>query len=500
MGHSAIMSLIKLENVSYIYPRSKIKSLKGINLTIMEGEFLVVMGASGAGKTTLCKLVNGIIPHSQGGNLQGTVSIDGIHTDKSTVPRLAMLVGMAFDDPDAQLFTSTVRGEAAFGPENQLLPPQEIEDRVKDALAAVALGGFENRPPKTLSGGEKQRLVIAAALSQRGKILVLDEPLCRLDPQGASEVMAVINNIRQKNKLTVIMTTHDSVVASEYADRVCILKEGSITALDTPKNIFNNLALLEDAAIQPLAETEEFPAGFHLSHEFRAEEGLQADLPLKKPVIEISNFSFSYDKSINCIENLNLSIRDNDFVGIMGSNGCGKTTLLKNITGLLFPSCGDIFIHGKNTKNLSITDISCEIGFVMQNPDNQLFTDSVCNEVAFALKNMRLSRDEIKQRTQDALDTVCLDDKEAFPPALSRADRTRAVIACVLAMGCKILIFDEVDVGQDYHGSRHIMNIARELHSKGYTIIFVTHNISLAQEYARRLIIMHKNSITQYEK
>jgi energy-coupling factor transport system ATP-binding protein len=171
--------------------------------------------------------------------------------------------------------------------------------------------------------------------------------------------------------------------------------------------------------------------------------------------------------------------------------------LLKNITGLLHPSSGDIFIRGKNTKELKISEISKEIGFVMQNPDTQLFTDSVYKEVTFALKNKRLSKAEIKQRTEDALNTIGLEDWDAFPHALNKADRTKTVIACVLAMGCRIILFDEVDIGNDYRGCLKIMNIARDLHSKGFTIIFVTHNMFLANEYAHRLIKMERNGIIE---
>jgi energy-coupling factor transport system ATP-binding protein len=514
------MSVINLENVSFIYPRAKNNALEKINLSINEGEFLAVMGENGAGKTTFCKLINGIIPHLSGGRLSGTVTVNGIETKSSSVPQLALLVGMTLDDPDAQLFTSSVRYEAAFGLQNILMQPDDIEKNVKFALNAVGLAGFEDRAPVTLSGGEKQRLSIATALAMvnakastmvkaaanaisdmKGKILVLDEPLCQLDPQGAWEVMSVLRELRKNEKITIIMTTHDSEKAFEYADRVCILKNGKIAALDTAKNIFADTGLLEENGIQPLTDPPYAPwLNSFLSN---------APCPLllnsnqssvSTPVIEIKNFSYTYPggagiKSETLLRNINLSIGENDFLAIIGNNGCGKTTLLKSITGLLRPCEGDIYIRGKNTKELSVSDISREIGFVMQNPDSQLFTDSVYNEAAFALKNMRLPKTEIKQRVEDALKTVGLDDPNAFPPALSQADRTKTLIACVLAMGCKIIIFDEVDAGSDYSGSLKIMNIARGLNSKGFTIIFITHNMFLAGEFARRIIKMERDGI-----
>ena len=474
------MCVISLDNVSFKYPRAKSYALTGINLSVFEGEFLAVMGENGAGKTTFCKLLNGIIPHHCGGRLSGTVTVDGADTVKSSVPQLALKVGMTLDDPDAQLFTSSVRHEAAFGPQNILLPPQEIEERVSFALRAVGLAGFEDRAPSTLSGGEKQRLAIAASLAMKGKILVLDEPLCRLDTRGAREVMAVLSDMRKNEKITIIMAMHESAKAAEFADRVCIFKNGKIAALDTAKNIFSDRVLLENNGIQPITDT--------------FTNFMPQKTECDNPVIDIKNLSFLYSNSSG-VKNINLSIAENDFIAIMGDNGCGKTTLLKCVTGLLRPCTGDILIRGKNTKELSVSDISKKMGFVMQNPSAQLFTDSVYKEVAFALKNMRLSKIEIKRRVEAALKAVGLNDENAFPPALSGQDRTKTLIACVLAMTGKIIIFDEVDVGNDYCGSLKIMNIARDLHSRGFTIIFITHNMVLAGEYAHRLIKMEKGGI-----
>jgi len=483
-----VAEIINIENVTYSYPGKKKRALDNISLSIEQGEILAVMGENGAGKTTLCKLFNGIIPGLAEGWFFGNVIVDGENTRETQTPRLALKVGMVLDDPDAQLFTSTVREEAAFGPENLLLPPQEIEERISFALNATGLTGFQERYVATLSGGEKQRLAIACALAMAGKILVLDEPMSRLDPEGAEEVISVIRDIREKYQLTVIMATHDSKTAASIADRVCVLKDGRIAACDKTENIFNNSALLEENGIQA-------PRGADIEKVFTV-----GSKPVLTEAIKITDFCYSYNETGVSIKNINLTVADNDFLAIAGKNGCGKTTLLKSITGLLRPASGNIFIRGKNTKELSVSDISKEVGFVMQNPDSQLFTDSVFKEVSFALKNARLPKVQIQKRVEDALLTVGLTEHDAFPHALSRADRTKVVIASVLAMGSKILIFDEVDIGQDYKGCIHIMDTARELHSRGCTIIFVTHNMSLVCEYARRLIVMNRNGILQYEK
>jgi len=487
-----VPQIISIKNVSYSYPRKKNLALENINLSVEEGEFLAVMGENGAGKTTLLRLINGLIPHSLGGVLQGSVRVDGEDTEQSSAARLALKAGMVLDDPDAQIFTLSVFDEAAFGPENLLLPEKEIKDRVEFALCATGLGGFKDRKTATLSGGEKQRLAIACALAMKSKILVLDEPLARLDPAGAEEVMSVIGELRKKYQITVIMASHDSKKMAESADRVCVLKDGRIAVCDTAREIFADSALLEENGIQSPVS-----ANIHAVFSVKKEElsGAESEIP----AIEIKNFCYSYGDGAR-IENINITIKDNDFTAIIGGNGCGKTTLFKNISGLLRPDAGEIFIRGKNTAVLSVCDISREIGFVMQNPDNQLFTDSVYNEVSFALKNMRLSKKEIDSRVQDALRAVGLEDTSAFPHALSRPERAKTVIACVIAMGCKIIIFDEVDAGQDYKGSSRIMNIARELHAGGFTILFVTHSMYLACEYARKLVIMNRNGTAVLEK
>jgi energy-coupling factor transporter ATP-binding protein EcfA2 len=184
--------IITFDKIYYSYPRTKKWVLKGIDFSVKTGEFLAVMGENGAGKTSFCKLINGIIPNVYGGQLSGTVTVDGVNTANSTVSQLAQKAGMVLDDPDAQIFTSSVREEAAFGPGNLLLPAREIEERVKWALSAVSLDGYEQRQPVTLSGGEKQRLAIASAFAMRTKILILDEPLCRLDHAGVQEVITTL--------------------------------------------------------------------------------------------------------------------------------------------------------------------------------------------------------------------------------------------------------------------------------------------------------------------
>jgi energy-coupling factor transporter ATP-binding protein EcfA2 len=243
--------IVKLNNVSWAYSRSRKWALQNISLEIAQGEFLAVMGENGAGKTTLCKLCNGIIPLSQAGNLRGTVTVDGIVTAESSVAVLAERVGMALEDPETQLFTARVRDEVAFGLENLLLPPPVIRKKTAWALETAGLLRYADVSPAALSGGQKQRLAIAAAMVMAEKILVLDEPTAQLDPSGSREVMSLVREICGQRGLTVVMSTHNSEEAVEFADRVCVLKNGAMAACDTPRNIFSDDGLLRESWIRP---------------------------------------------------------------------------------------------------------------------------------------------------------------------------------------------------------------------------------------------------------
>jgi len=247
-------SIITLGNVSWAYSRARDWALKNISMTIGEGECIAVMGENGAGKTTFCRLLNGLIPHSIDGKLLGTVTVDGMVTNSCAVARLAEKVGMAFEDPQSQLFTAKVSDEIAFALENMRQPAAEIREKVRRALNLAGLSAYADYAPSALSGGQKQRLAIAAAVAMAEKILVLDEPASQFDPAGAREVLSLIRDLRAR--LTVVMATNSGEEAAEFADRVCVLKNGSVAALDNPRRIFADQRLLDECAIAapPVAE------------------------------------------------------------------------------------------------------------------------------------------------------------------------------------------------------------------------------------------------------
>jgi energy-coupling factor transport system ATP-binding protein len=491
--------------------------------------------------------------------LSGTVKVDGTLTSSSTVAQLAAKVGMVFDDPRTQLFTATVGDELAFGPENLLVPPREITERIRRALDIAGLNEYTNYAPSELSGGQKQRLAIAAALTMADRILVLDEPVSQLDPSGARNVLSFIRKLSADKKLTVVMATDSGEEAAEYADRILALKNGKLAACDTPRRIFSDKNLLETCGIQcpqvsefarqmtaagkalpgfPVNITEAadltqkyFQEIFLRWREDVERERMTIPAPVRpseskkqKSCIQIKDLSFWYKSDKIILDNINLDITDNEFTAIIGENGSGKTTLLKNICGLLRPSKGDIFIQGKNSKQLSVAETAGEIGFIMQEIDNQLFEQTVYDEIAFSLKERAMKRaiehsiehsmghsmkhsmgramehfipkESIHAKVEEALAIAGLTGKENdFPLSLGRADRVKTIFASVLVMGPKIIILDEPAAGLDLHNCRRIMDMAKGLYLNGYTIILVSHNMNIIAEYAQRIIVMNKGRV-----
>jgi energy-coupling factor transporter ATPase len=236
---------ICLENVSYKYPDAQVDALQDLSISIGKQQFVVLMGANGAGKTTFCQLLNGIIPHSLGGSMVGSVKVAGLETTTYKIAELSQKVGMVLQDPETQLFTGSVKSEVAFGAENLGVPKQEIWERLQWALPVVRLGEFMDRTPAALSGGQKQRLAIASVIAMRPEILVLDEPTSQLDPVGSYEVFSVVKELNQVYGMTIIMATHHSEEIAEFADRIVVFEEGRIVADDTPHKIFSQQQLLQ---------------------------------------------------------------------------------------------------------------------------------------------------------------------------------------------------------------------------------------------------------------
>ncbi|MCK4789034.1 MAG: ATP-binding cassette domain-containing protein [Desulfobacteraceae bacterium] len=511
---------ISVKNVTYTYPEQDSPALKNVTLEVKKGEFLVIMGPNGSGKTTLCLLLNGVIPNVLGGRLRGRTEVMGLDTRRHHVYELAQHVGMVLQDPEAQLFTSSVRSEAAFAAENLGVPREEMIERIDWALDVVRLQDFVQRPPPQLSGGQKQRLTIAAALVMRPLVLVLDEPTSQLDPIGSQEVFSVLRDLNQNLSMTVVISTHKSEHATRFADRITVLNEGQIDSQGSPAEVFSHVelmdriyvqvpavtrvewdlrealkrkrfsVLLEDAraSLSKLMEERGVPKQSVLDHRL----SIPTPPVPNTPYIELKNLNFQYpgtDKK--ALDDISITVEKGEFVGIIGQNGAGKTTLVKHIIGLLKPSSGQVILDGKDVAEEAVEDMARTVGLALQNPDAQLFAMSVAEEVAFGSTNLDLPEKEVAERVDRALAATGLEKfREAYPFNLSFGDRRKLSVAAVVSMEPDVLIFDEPTTGQDYKGRRELADIAKKLNEMGHTILMVTHDMDLIAEYTRRLIVM----------
>jgi len=520
---------IELINVSYRYPRTNRTVIRDLSLTVSEGEVLAVLGENGAGKSTLCKILNGIIPHSVGGRMKGQVLIEGIDTQGSSIKELSTKVGIVLEDPETQLFTTSVLNEVAFGPENLCISKDEILKRAERVLELVRLDGYEKRPPSDLSGGQKQRLAIAAGLVMQPSILVLDEATSQIDPLGVLEVLSLIKKLNNDLGMTIVMATDQSEEVAKIADHVLVLDEGGKAAHGTPREIFGDVGLFNDYMIRApqvsqlgavLQEEGHSLPIFPIVLE-EAREGIEKlvdgkstsppSLKIKtvrdsqeteashfpEPIIKVDELKYVYQpRNVLAVDGVSFDINPGEFVAIIGQNGSGKTTILKNLLGLLHPTEGNVKVAGYETSQAPVSELAKHVGFVLQNPDQQLFAETVEQEIAFGPKNLGVDDQEIRRRVDEVMGLVNLEcDKEEFPPALPKGERAKVVIASALALNPEVVILDEPTTGQDYKGCHQILQVAQKLNQENRTVVFVTHNMPLVAEYAQRVIIMCNGKI-----
>lgn len=510
-------SLVSLRKVSYFYPKSSVPALLNIDLEIGRGEILGLIGATGSGKTTLCLALNGIVPQFYGGRFFGEAIVAGCDTVTHPIHEISRRVGMVFEEPDTQLIASTVENEIAFALENLRIDPVEIRARIATALQAVHLESYAQKHPHELSGGQQQRLALAAAFALHPDLIVLDEPTSQLDPRSTQEVFQLARDINRTMGTTLVLTGHAAEEMAEYTDRIALLSKGRLVAMGTPDEIYGDTALL---ARENLRATE-VTATFHRLYQreigprklpVRLEDGLKelATLPsaipfdpappiLEKrgiPVLEARHVAFAYPNGTQALQDISIQIDRGDYVLLVGQNGAGKSTLIKHFLNLLQPTGGEVLLDGTPIASRTVAELAQRIGYVPQNPDRQIFNSSVENEVAFSLRQTTLSEEEKARRITETLEALDLTaQRHTHPFALSKGDRARVVVAAILVMDPEILIFDEPTTGQDYRGAQAILEITRQLHARGKTLIVITHHLYLMPDYARRAIVMGSGKI-----
>jgi energy-coupling factor transporter ATP-binding protein EcfA2 len=513
-----LSDIIEVSNLRYTYAGSEDTVLKGIDLRVRQGEIMGVMGPTGAGKTTLCLALSGLIPHSIGGKIEGDVFIEDLKTTEHEYNEIAKNIGIVFQDPENQLFGMEVEEDVALRLQNMGLPDEEIEQRVRSALHFVRLDGFEKRFPFKLSGGEKQRVAIAGALAVNPAILLLDEPTSELDPIGKREVFEAIEILRRSRKTTIVIVEHNSDELARIADRIVVLKDGKKTLEGDVKYVFSHL---EESGVRvpdtvqlgnmlvtnrqwtdydhPLTVEDAYQTLSRILHKSRSSTVTQKTSPSSpkggKPIIVVKDVWHIYNKGTEeeavALKELNLEICEGDFVALIGQNGSGKTTLAKHFNGLLRPTKGSVFVAGLDTRKAQPTKLAEIVGYCFQNPDHQIFNARVWDEVAFGPKNLMFHDKEIQEKVSEALEQVGLkgyDDRNPF--FLGRGERRKVAVASVLAMYPQVVVVDEPSTGMDWRDSTGMMDLVTKINQAGRTVIFITHDMNLVARSARRVIVM----------
>ncbi len=523
------MAIIEIRNLHYAYP-SLIPGgeptwvLRGVDLDVERGEFLAIMGATGAGKSTLCMALNGIVPQSTGGTIRGQVRVLEHDPRRIPVAELAMHVGIVYQDPESQLFCTTVEDEVAFGPENLGLGRVEIAERISWALEVVGMSAQRSRSPTQLSGGQKQRVAIAANLAMLPEVLILDEPTSGLDPAGQSEVLAVIERLCRERSMTIVMVSQDAEQVACYADRLAVLWQGCIVRKDEPLSIFEDTELLARVGIAApqvselaIALNRDYGCAYHFMRLDAAADALGRDLELaggkgdkvivavtrttlptpENPCVRIEGLHYRYDEGTPALKGVDLEIRDNAYLAIVGQNGSGKTTLVKHLNGLLKPTAGRVWVYGRDTNLLAVSELARSVGYVFQNPDHQIFCATTREEISFGPRNLGLAPHEVRERTDEALDTFGLLPYANIPPAiLGYGLRRKVSIAAVYVMRPRLFVLDEPTSGLDRQSTQELLRRIAQLHAEGHTIVLVTHDMRLAAEHAQEMLVMAEGQVT----
>jgi energy-coupling factor transporter ATP-binding protein EcfA2 len=507
---------IQFQDFSFRYLHRKDNALHDLNFSLDEGQVVGVLGPAGAGKSTMVKALNGLVPKVDIGYQEGDVVVSGQNTREKQVSEMARHVGVVLQNPEVQIFALKVIDDIAFGPANLGVPREEINRRVERALISAELTEMANRNPNDLSGGEQQSLAIAGLLAMEPRIMAFDEPISMLDPLGKERVMNVTTE-----------SGADIEAVADVVDHVVVLQDGTLIMEGEPHvvladSIMDDIKVgrpqVSDLALQ-LGEAgfefDQFPITLdEADAAIRAALHHEGVTELERPpsfstevqtsfgenVLEVENLHHIYDKRVHALRGVSLEIPSGQIVGVIGQNGSGKTTLARHLVGLLKPtnkSDASIRVKGQDITKLRMDKIITMINYVFQNPDDQLFAERIWDEVAFASEVRDLDKDEVKRLTEDALEVFGLSDyRNRYVYGLDEDLKTYLAITCVLPLGPDILLIDEPTTGLDTKGEILMMESLRRLRDEqGKTIIIITHNMKTVGNHCDRVLVMSKGNI-----
>lgn len=504
--------IIEFKDFSFQYRVQAEPTVKNINLSIYEGEKVLIVGPSGSGKSTLAHCINGLVPFFYDGIVTGQLNINGNDATKMNIFELSKIVGTVLQDPDSQFIGLTVGEDIAFKLENYCISQDEMIDRVDKSAELVDIKKELYSSPYKLSGGQKQRVTLAGVTVDDVKILLFDEPLASLDPATGESAIELIDKMQKQNNKTAIIIEHrlEDVLHCDV-DRVIVMDKGEIIADTTIDEIIRKDILRKVGIREPLYLTALRYADCEINDTLKLKNIETLELGEYKeklkdwyenievyesdenqnPILELDNINFSYNNEKQILKNVSFKINKGDMAAIVGRNGAGKSTISKLICGFYKPTSGRILFDGKDMVDYTIKERSEKIGFVMQNPNQMISKTMVYDEVAFGLKIRGLSDSEIKERVYETLKICGLYGYRNWPiSALSFGQKKRVTIASILVLNPDMIILDEPTAGQDFKHYTEIMEFLVDLNKKGVTILMVTHDMHLMLEYTNKVIVL----------
>ena len=525
-------AIIEMECVSFSYGTAAdgAYALKDIDLSVEEGTFVGLIGPSGAGKSTLASAITGAIPHHYRGRLFGSTLVAGLDTCEASLTDIAKVAGSVLQDIDAQMVASVVEDELLFGLENFGIDHREIEGRIASALDAVGIADLRHREIATLSGGQKQKVAIAAILAMTPRVIVMDEPTSALDPASARDVFEVLRRAKELTGMTVILIEQTVALLAEYCDRVVVIDQGRIALDGTPTDVFSHGETLRAIGVDTprtvrisnsLAETGLAPNDSPALTLDGAESlvagilapGLSKSSPIvpralgdgpdarnaadERPIIvDVAGAAYSYGTGQAGIESINLTVRAGEILAVVGQNGAGKTTFTKLLNGLIKPSAGVVRIAGLDTRTTPVSVLASHAATLFQNPDRQLCRNTVVEEISFGLELQGAPADAARERARRVAATFGLPEN-ASPFNLSRGQRQMVALASVVALEPELIILDEPTSGLDYRECMTVMETVRRRALDGAAVVMVCHDMEVVSDFADTLAVMTEGRLIE---
>ncbi|MFW9984357.1 MAG: ABC transporter ATP-binding protein [Candidatus Odinarchaeota archaeon] len=481
---------LEISNLEYTYEGVQKAALTDIRLKIQPGEFIIIAGPSGSGKSTLARSVAGFIPHEYNGIFHGSVKINDQDTRTLPIRDIARKVSLIQQDPDSQLVTLKVLNEVAFGPENFQVPPDDIRTQLEWALNSISASHLRSRSTHSLSGGEKQKVVISSFLAIQAPILIFDEPTARLDPLTTQEVVNTLHQFNQSG-ITILVVEHRIQPFLTVASRIILLNKGQIHFDGSPDQLQRTPTTFTDLGVilRPSVLTQPEPQITSVAH--------------KSTLLEVFNLTYSYPRveefapSTPAIKDVTFSVKPGEIIAIMGANGSGKSTLLLHLMGLLYPDVGFIQLQGENLLNQPVSKLAQKVGMIFQNPLHQLFAQTVWEEVLLASEHLKIPEPNVaRERAEELLEVLGLSNyRDQSPFSLSLGEQRRLTIASILLHHPQLLLLDEPFIGQDYRNVHKIMHLQHQAAKNGAAILLATHDASIVESYCHRLLFLHAGQL-----